>query len=178
MLSPEQQKWIDHLQDDNKTKITPYDPDSEQKFEEVKKKILSHLGEGIEVVHRGATSLKISGQGELDIYIPVAAEQFDTLLNPLEKLFGKPGSVYPLDRARFVTYMGETKAEVFLINEKSKSWINGVIFENYLRTHPLALDAYRKLKEDGSGLSTREYYRQKIEFINDILEKAEMEQKS
>ncbi len=44
-------------------------------------------------------------------------------------------------------------------------------FENYLKEHPQALEEYRKLKELGDGLSTREYYRRKIEFINDILEK-------
>jgi GrpB-like predicted nucleotidyltransferase (UPF0157 family) len=125
----------------------------------------------MKVEHRGATSLGISGQGELDVYIPVSAEKFDSLLIPLAKEFGKAGSIYPRERARFVTYVDETKVEIFVINEKGKSWKDGCAFENYLKTHQKYLKAYEKLKEDARGLSTRTYYRKKIEFINGILHK-------
>jgi GrpB-like predicted nucleotidyltransferase (UPF0157 family) len=43
------------------------------------------------------------------------------------------------------------------------------IFENYLRSHSDRLDEYRNLKEKLSGKSIREYYRQKVDFINETI---------
>jgi GrpB-like predicted nucleotidyltransferase (UPF0157 family) len=169
MLTPEQEKWLSHLASDDHTEIHPYDSAAPDKFEKVKDKIIEALGEGWEVIHRGASSLLISGQGELDIYIPVAVEKFNTVVRSLELPFGIAESHYPLERARFVTMVDGTKAEIFVINEKSEGWINGTIFENFLRENRDALDAYRILKERSRGLSTREYYRRKIEFINNIV---------
>ncbi len=87
----------------------------------------------------------------------------------LEKLFGKPRSHYPLERARFVTSVGGKHIDVFLINEKCSGRLDSVKFEKYLKEHPETLRDYEQLKEQGDGLSTREYYRKKIEFINDVL---------
>lgn len=62
--------------------------------------------------------------------------------------------------------------ELFVINKEDKGWTDSCIFEDYLKSHPEALEAYKVLKEEGAGLSTQEYYRRKTEFINEILEKA------
>ena len=112
----------------------------------------------------------ISGQDEIDVYIPVAPSKFNKLIPSLTQLFGEPRSHYPLERARFVTIENGKHVDVFLINKDSDGWLNGLKFEKYLKSHPKALEAYRKLKESGNGLSTREYYRRKIEFINQILD--------
>lgn len=170
MLREDQKKWIDHLSDDSKIKIVPFDLSSQKKFEKVKLLIQSKLGNEIQIEHRGATSLGISGQDEIDIYIPVLSEEFNKYINPLTELFGEPRSHYALERARFVTFENGKHIDVFLINKEGVGWIEGLKFENYLKGHPQALEEYRKLKESGNGLSTREYYRRKIEFINDILE--------
>ncbi|MDB5259145.1 MAG: hypothetical protein JWO73_353 [Candidatus Taylorbacteria bacterium] len=172
MITPDQEKWLAHLQDDNCTVILPHDPKAAEKFERIKKLIASLIGSSVPVHHCGASSMGISGQGELDIYIPVSAEKFDSMLIPLEDIFGKPGSVYALDRARFVTRIDGAKAEIFLVNEKGRSWTDGCRFEGYLKSHPDALAAYAKMKEEGNGLSTQAYYRRKTEFINGILSKA------
>jgi hypothetical protein len=74
----------------------------------------------------------------------------------LPSIFGESHSLYPLDRARFVTQEEGKLITVFLINDTCAAWLNGVKFENYLKSHPDALDAYRQLKEDGDGLSVRE----------------------
>jgi len=171
MLAPEQEKWIAHLSNEKKIEIIPYDPATNQRFEALRQWIHSALGNGVEVVHRGATSLRISGQGELDVYLPVLPENFDAMVRSVASVFGEPGSLYPLERARFVTDVHGTKAEVFVINQESQGWKNGVRFEGYLKANPEALEAYRKLKEGGNGLSLREYYRRKLEFINEILSK-------
>lgn len=168
MLTPDQEKWINHLSATDKIKIIPYNPKTKEVFEKVKKEIREVLG-AIEVAHRGATGFGISGQGEIDCYIPVAENKFNRYLETMLAYFGKARSIYPLRRAAFVKYIKEIKIEIFLINEKSNDWINGVKFENYLKTHREVLEEYKKLKENSDGLSVQDYYRRKIEFTNDIL---------
>jgi GrpB-like predicted nucleotidyltransferase (UPF0157 family) len=173
MLTDDQKKWIAHLSEEDKITIVPFDVTAEQKYQRIKQRIQDILGKEISVEHHGATNLGISGQDEIDIYIPVLPAKFNSLINPLKKLFGSPRSLYPLERARFVTEEDSKHVDVFLINKTHEGWTNSVKFEGYLRSHPEALDEYRKLKEEGNGLSVREYYRRKIEFINRIIKKAE-----
>lgn len=172
MLTPAQQTWIDHLSDTDTISIVPFDATAEAKFLTIKQQIQSFLGTGIRVEHHGATSLGISGQDEIDVYMPVPSNTFRTFLTSLEKLFGKPSSVYPLQRARFVTSADGKHVDVFLINEDSNNWLDCITFESYLRAHPIELEAYRVLKENGNNLTVRDYYRIKTEFINDILIKS------
>lgn len=171
MVTPEQEIWLNHLDDTNKIEIFPYNPLVGGKFERIKRLLVSVLGEGQEIAHRGSSSLGISGQKEIDIYVPIPVERFDTALPVIEQLFGTPKSHYPLERARFVATVDGTKIEIFVINNKSMGWLNGLLFEGYLKENKEALDAYRFLKEESAGLSTRAYYRKKIEFINTTLEK-------
>jgi len=173
MLTDAQQKWIDHLSEDTKIHIVPFDPTAEEKFQRVKMRILEKLGQDTSVEHHGASALGISGQDEIDMYLPIPEAGFNAFIAPLTTLFGEPKSHYPLERARFVTEEGGKHVDVFLINEEHNGWKSSVKFEKYLRTHPASLEEYRVLKEGGEGLSVREYYRRKIEFINKIVELAD-----
>lgn len=175
MFTPEQEKWLAHLSDHDQVKIIPFDPTAAEKFEAVKVKIQSVLGPQTAVVHRGATSLGISGQDEIDVYVPVPEKVFNRLLDPLTAAFGRPRSHYPLERARFVLIESGKHVDIFLINEASQGWLNGNKFDQYLRSHPDALEQYRLLKEAGEGLSTQAYYRRKIAFFNEVLLKVERE---
>ena len=166
MLTPDQEKWISHLSDQDQVQIYPFDPTTPEKFEAV-------LGRDVNVIHRGATSLGISGQDEIDIYVPVPEDQFEPLIAPLTAAFGSPRSHYPGDRARFVVYEEGKHVDVFLIVETCTSWVTGIKFENYIRSHPETMEQYRLLKEAGHGLSTREYYRLKTEFFNEVLLEAD-----
>lgn len=145
MITRKQQKWIDHLSDVDKIKIVPFDPTAEEKFQKIKQKIQDALGKDISVLHRGASSLGISGQDEIDIYVPVPSNQFNPLIEPLKNLFGNHGSLYPLERVHFVTEVDGKHIDIFLINNECEGWINGVKFENYLRSQPEVLEEYRKL---------------------------------
>ena len=171
MLTKKQKVWLEHLSNEKKIVIGPFDPTAEQKFQIVKGQILSILPT-ISVQHRGATSLGISGQDEIDVYIPVSASKFNLLIRPLTKLFGNPRSVYSLERIRFSTSVDGKHVDIFLINKTSDGWINGVKFEKYLKSHANALSKYRELKENGNGLSVKEYYTRKNIFINKILKMA------
>lgn len=171
MLSSEQEMWLERLSDEERVVIVSFDPTSQTRFEQIKTRIQSVLGSDFEVVHRGSSALGISGQDEIDVCVLVSPELFDEILLVLEKALGKPRSVYPKDRARFSVELEGKKIDLFLTNKEHDGWLNSVKFENYLRTHPEVLQAYRLLKENLNGATMREYYRQKIEFINDILNK-------
>lgn len=175
MLTPDQEKWIDQLSDQELVVIQPFDPTSPEKFAAVKCKIQAVLGSEAKVVHRGATSLRISGQNEIDVYVPVPLEQFDTLIPIMTAAFGNPRKFFPNDRARFVIYEEGKRVDVFLINQNSSGWINGIKFENYLRNHPIILEQYRILKETGHGLTMKEYYQRKTAFFNEIVAMANQE---
>src|SRR3989304_6976860 len=149
MLTKKQKIWLKHLSSEKKIVIVPFDPTAEQKFQKIKHKISTILPR-VSVEHRGATSLGISGQDEIDIYIPVSPSKFNSLIKSLIKLFGKLRSIYPLERIRFRTRVDRKRIDLFLINKDSDGWRNGVKFEKYLKSNPKVLEEYRKLKEDGN----------------------------
>jgi GrpB-like predicted nucleotidyltransferase (UPF0157 family) len=173
MLTDNQEIWLAHLSNTDVTKIYPYNEGSKNLFEKQKSELKSILGSEVRIVHRGASSLGISGKGELDIYIPVSLNDFDYYLKILTKYYGTPGSLYPGERARFNIKIDSVLAEIFLINDDSEGWKNGIKFESWLKKHPNDMKRYADLKESLNGESSREYYTRKLEFINDILEKAE-----
>ena len=90
MLTPDQETWINQLSDQEMIVIQPYDPTAPEKFASVKRKIQAALGPEAVVVHRGATSLGISGQDEIDVYVPVPPEQFDAIIPVMMAAFGHP----------------------------------------------------------------------------------------
>lgn len=171
MITKSQQKWLDHLSDTDVIKIIPYDKKSPAIFNKVKRIVSRVLGDDYEVLHRGASYLKISGQDEIDIYVPVSPSDFDNIVERMTKAFSEPRSLYPLVRARFRMDGFNKHIDVFVINKDDKNWIDSEKFTNYLTENPIVLEEYRQLKENGDGLNVREYYTRKIEFINKILAK-------
>ena len=171
MVTDEQKKWIDHLST-NPIAIVPFNPNFPSLFEKQKKELLKILGNDVEIVHRGASNMGISGKGELDIYIPVPVQRFDEILEKLVHAYGEPRSLYSYERARFNSKVDGVHAEIFLINEEAIGWKQGTVFETYLKTHPEDLKIYEQLKASLHGSTTKEYYRKKTEFFNSILEKA------
>jgi GrpB-like predicted nucleotidyltransferase (UPF0157 family) len=169
MLTPEQQKWIDHLSDTELIRIFPFDPTTTEKFIRVRERIRAILGDEFPAEHHGATSFGISGQDEIDVYVPVPADRFDETVTKLTEVLGLPRSHYPMNRARFVIEEDGKHVDIFPINQDGKNWQATLVFESHLRTHPDDLDRYRELKESGDGLSVREYYRRKYEFVNEIV---------
>lgn len=171
MLTKKQEKWVAHLSNDSKIKIVPFDQSAQEKFEKIKSIIQSKLGKSARIEHHGATGLGISGQDEIDIYVPVPPYLFDSFMSPLTELFNEPRSHYPMERARFTTSIDGKRVDVFLINEAYSGWLESLKFEKYLMEHPRALLNYERLKESCNGMGTQEYYTRKIEFINDVLNK-------
>ena len=157
------------IPDDNKIEFHPYDSTVPDKFKKIKIQIQTALGKNAKIELHGAAGLKISGQKELDVYIPVSLVAFDDCVNKIKLVFGNPRSSYFPKRVRFEGHIKDTKAEIFVINQDCDQWTNYLQFENFLLANPVFLKKYEKLKQSCIGLSTREYYRRKIEFINKIL---------
>lgn len=170
MITPQQEKLLESLSVERTVTIIPFDPTAEEKFQKLKAQIQTALGEHVPVVHRGSTMLGISGQNEIDVYIPVLAADFDTLQPALEKLFGKPRAMYPLQRIRFATLIADKHIDLFLINKEHQDWLDGVAFEECCKNNPKVLGAYRQLKEEMNGWTSREFYRRKTEFITSVLQ--------
>lgn len=170
MLTKRQKEWINCLSDDDKVEILPFDKRSQEVFERAQEEIKADLGSETRVEQRGSTSLGIAGQNEIDIYIPVSPNVFyaNTLVSVLTKIYGPPKSIHKT-RIRFQFIDDGKKIDIFLIDEESAEWINGVKFENYLKTHKEALEEYKRLKHMCNGLSTRKFYEKKVAFINDII---------
>lgn len=173
MLSKKQKDWLNHLSSDKKITILPYDPRVNKIFLKIKDKIQDNLGKDTRVEHRGASSLGISGQDEIDVYVPVPTSEFDLYIPKMSKLFGEPRSLYPLERVRFSEEIDGKKIDLFLINEEHEDWLKGVKFENHLKSHTKDLEKYKKLKEEMDGFSVKDYYTRKNKFINEILKKAD-----
>lgn len=169
MLTPAQEAWIQKLPVDKRVTILPFDTTAEEKYQKTKQQIQSALGAHIPVIHRGSTSLGISGQDEIDVYIPVEPERFDTLFEELKKLFGEPRSVLPLQRIRFVITVDGKHIDLFLSNNQHKDWIEGVAFEEICNNRPDIKFAYQKLKEEMNGWTVQDFYRKKAEFIDAVL---------
>ena len=167
MLNLKQQNFIDR-QSDNIIKVLPFDLRANEKFEEIKKQIQAIIG-NVEVIHRGSTGLGIAGQPEIDVYIPVLSGEMPVLATELEKTWGKPKSIYPDERTKFIRYVDGTMVEVMLVNKMCESWKEGEMFFDYLKNHEDARKEYEKLKGVGEDLSYKEYYKRKFEFMNDIL---------
>ncbi len=168
MLTDADKKWLDHLSDTDKIKIVTFDPTSEEKFQIIKAKIKKALPE-FELLHKGASSFGISGQDEIDTYLPVPEHLFDEYVEKLSKILGPYKKLYPNDRVHFINEELGKRIDIYLMNEDGVSWKKNSKIDAYLRSHPDALEEYRKLKEAGNGLSVREYYTRKTEFFNKIL---------
>ena len=172
MLTKADTKWLNHLSNSSKVKIVPYNPKLKETFEKQKREILDILGQNVEVLHRGASGMGISGQDEIDLLIPVSLDLFNKIIEKLKKVYGDPKSFYPNQRVRFNRQQGDTTIEVFIVNQNTEQWKRSTAFEDYLKNHPETLKEYQKLKEASNGIGMKEYYRRKMEFINDIIDKS------
>lgn len=92
----------------------------------------------------------------------------------MEKIFGEVRKIYPT-RARFEVREEGKKIDFALVDANNNDWLNHMKFQNYLKNHSEDLERYRIFKEECNGMTVQEYYRVKTEFINEIIEKADIE---
>jgi GrpB-like predicted nucleotidyltransferase (UPF0157 family) len=151
-------------------KIVSYDPQTERLFGIIKKKIQDVLGEDVEVEHCGASSFGISGQDEIDVSIVTSHDNFGEYVTKLDAAAVGEVAAWYEERVRFKVNEEGKKIDLKIIDKDHLGYLRGKAFEDYLRSHPEDLERYRVLKEASDGLTTKEYYRRKIEFINEIVD--------
>ncbi len=173
MLTKEQKNWIASLNDKDLIRIIPFDSSCNEKFEIIKQKIQFKLWSSTKVEHHGASSLWISGQDEIDVYILASEFEFDNTVLKIQSIFGKPKSLGANKRARFKAELNGKHIDIFAVNKDHEEWKKHMKFKSYLLNNPNILKQYQTLKEKNAGKSTREYYRSKLEFINEVLELVE-----
>ncbi len=174
MLSADDIEWIGRLPKSAVIKVFPHNPESVRLFEEEKQKIKNNLaGFPVTVMHGGASDLGISGQAEIDIFVPVPPPLLDTTVQKFTEIYGPSESISVSKRVRFNSEREGVRLEIIVVNEESDGWKKNVTVHAYLKNNSQALAAYQLLKETSNGSPAPEYYRRKIEFINDILGKKE-----
>ncbi|MBU3913869.1 MAG: GrpB family protein [Nanoarchaeota archaeon] len=170
---PAPKGWFDKFSATEKVKILPHNPKIHEIAEEFIKSLHKLIGKKIEIERRGASTLGISGKGEIDLYVRVFPEQFSRCLRLLKERFGEPQGVESGRRARFNYFERGIEIEIILIHKDHPDEIEGRKFFNYLKMHPKALKEYERVKKKYAQISEREYYLQKAKFIAEIIKLAD-----
>jgi GrpB-like predicted nucleotidyltransferase (UPF0157 family) len=165
---PMSDDWFMKFSNTKKVKIVPHNPLIKTIFEEFKQILIKQLG-NVEIKHMGASALSISGQGEIDLYIPTTPTKFKVIIKKLTKIYGKPGSL-DFDWARFNHTYKNTDFEIMVMHKNCPDYQDNVKLFNYLKTNPSEAKKYEQLKEKYAKISKREYYKQKGIFIRKILQ--------
>jgi hypothetical protein len=167
MLTEGQIKYLAKVPDDQKMVVRPFNP----RGLEIAEKIIEDiklLNSDLDVMILGSLALKISGQEDIDISaFCIKSEQYKYLDN-FKKLFGEPtrqtqNSVgWDFQKENF-------NVGVWLTDPTSKTTQGQIRVFNMLKSDPVLLKEYERIKEDAKNLSYKEYQIRKYEFYNRIL---------
>lgn len=167
MLTSHEENYLNKIPEDKIVIIKPYS----SALEEIAYEIIDSIKEeypNLEIFHMGASALKISGQGDIDIYCLTASINFHKYLPYLKELFGEP----KYEREHSVGWELEREGypiELYLTDPDSEAMQRQITIFEKLKNNPDLLEEYKNLKESMNGKSFREYQRQKYEFYHKVL---------
>ena len=118
MLTENQQKYLQKIPADKTVKIVAYDPKIPGIVQTIKDKI-SNAGINLEVSFMGASALKISGQGDIDLYIFCPEKDFQIYLPKLEEIFGP--KVQGISIIKWQLEKGGHEVEMYLTDPATSS---------------------------------------------------------
>jgi GrpB-like predicted nucleotidyltransferase (UPF0157 family) len=156
--------------------IHAYDPEWVERFERARQDIEQALaGFDFRIEHIGSTAVQgLGARNGIDIQIGVTGwAEVDEYVERLRQIgfnyhFTKPGWAHLSGKA--------CKIHIVLID--SPGWTDTLLFRDYLRQHPEALDAYDRLKRDLArehGQDGGKYVEGKAQFVRSIVEQARQE---
>jgi len=169
MLSWDEEDYLNKIPEDKVVKIFPYSKEIEGIVEEITNKISSVLPK-LKVKHMGASSLKMSGQGDVDIYIFSNQKDFDKYKPVLVRIFGNPKS----EKYDSIAWKFEDKnheVELYLTDPTSIPMQRQMKVFEILRDDLILRKEYEELKANMNGKTFKEYQRKKYEFYHKILDK-------
>lgn len=168
MLSWDEEDYLSKIPENKVVKIFPYSEEIEGIVKGITNKISSVLPK-LKVRHMGASSLKMSGQGDIDIYIFSNTKDFDKCKPTLVRIFGDPVS----EKFDSIAWKFEDKnheVELYLTDPTSKPMQRQIKVFEILKENLILRKEYEELKDKMDGKMFKEYQRKKYEFYHKILD--------
>ncbi len=172
MLLPGEIKYLQTIPVDKIVQIFPFDPKVSEAAEEIIFQIHKFFP-GLEIIHMGASGLKISGQNDLDLYMLAPWQEFNKYLNKLIEIFGEPKSKKQ-DSVAWEFNRNGFPVELYLTDPSSEPMQAQISVYQILKNNPQLLKEYENLKQAMNGKDFREYQEKKYEFYHRILDSARM----
>lgn len=166
MLTASEKEYLEKIPDDRIVMIQPYDP----KMEEVAATLMQEIHvmfPEVTIHFLGASALKISGQGDIDLYVCSPKEKFEKYLPTLTSLFGDHVANTSTFEWQFVR--DGFQISVYLTDPATDSMKRHIAVFTLLKNSPELQKEYELIKESMNGKSLREYQRAKYEFYHKIL---------
>ena len=167
MLTQDEKNYLEKIPTDKKVVVQPYDPKTPAIAKEFIKLIHS-VDPDLIVIHLGASSLGISGQGDIDLSILCPRSNFETYQDKLSKVLGSNTQGVSVVEWHFER--NEHEVTIYLADPDEPSTARQIKVQKILEENCDLLKEYEDLKEKTALLGYREYQRQKYEFYNRILE--------
>jgi GrpB-like predicted nucleotidyltransferase (UPF0157 family) len=157
-------------------RLVPYDPGWVLLFKEEKARLSRALGEwALDIQHVGSTAIP-GGVAKPIIDISIAVESFEAAfacVKPMEDL----GYVYAGEngiprRHYFVKRNPATTHHIHMFEITSDQWRDHILFRDYMRSHPEAVQAYTDLKLqllEQFPMNREAYTEGKAEFIHYVI---------
>lgn len=168
MLSVDEKNYIQKISEGKKVNIKPYSPKIEGIASQVIKPIKRACPD-LKVVHMGASGLRISGQGDIDIYAFADPGDFSKYMDRVIEILGEPVSK-KYDSIDWEFSREGYGIEFYLTDPKSPPMGRQIAVFHKLRENSDLLNKYKLLKESFNGKSFRDYQRAKYEFYHKILD--------
>lgn len=166
MLTADEEDFLSKSED-KIVSIKPFDTKIASVADGIVKQVLEDFP-GADVHFLGASALKISGQGDIDIYLLSKPENFDNYLPGITKLFGEPAG----RRYDSVSWRFEREGipvELYVTDPASEPMTKQLKVYEILSENENLRNEYAKLKEKFDGGSWKEMQRAKYEFYHKIL---------
>lgn len=167
MLTWDEEDFLSKLPDDKIVHLFPYDPAIEIIAEDILNSAHSVLL-NLEVRHMGASALKLSGQGDIDIYIFCNPENFEECIPKLKNVFGEPKS-RKYDSVAWKFTKDGHDVELYLTDPTSKPMQRQIAIFEALKENKKLQKEYEDLKMGMNGKKFKDYQRAKYEFYHKIL---------
>lgn len=156
-------------QKDRIVSVKPFNPNCRKVSQDIIKKILS-VSPDANVRHLGASSLGLSGQNDVDLYVLSKPEDFDKYLPGLIKLFSE--TVWrKYDSNAWKFKQDGIEVELYLTDPTSKPMKRQLGVYEALKSNRTLQKEYEALKEKFNGKSWLEMQKAKYEFYHKILDK-------
>lgn len=166
MFTSDEIEYINKIPRDKKVIFRSYDKNIPIIVSEYINKIKS-VEPKLKIVHIGSSSLKISGQGDIDILVLCSSDTFNKHRTIISKVLGEP-----LKGINIIEWHFEKDGhdiEVYLSDPDDERTKRQLKVWDILKNNSNKLTEYESLKTTAANLSYKEYQKRKFEFYHNLL---------